>query len=1232
YRIWQMDEGWSEWMPYSEGISFEEECMHYLEIKAMDCLGNYVIDNETFYVDDTAPEIIKTVGDPQCMIEEDVYCVTMSTPITVDATELGCCPCTDVTIEYRIWYDDEWTDWMPYSEAIYFTEECEHQLEIRAWDCLGNMATDLETFYVDETPPELEKTVGQPHFYLGLDEFGHDVWLVYPGTPITFTAEDMGCCPCTDSTIMYRYWYLGQWTDWMEYTEEIHFSQGCIHYLEAYAIDCLGNMGDIDNETFWVCAPGGGDPDEDPTIDIIEPEDSATICDQTVDVLMHAEDEQTSWENLNVFLKVIEQVSGTTMIYPAEPTDTEGYFTVPVDIYKYNYGTHLIFEAMVIDEDGNDDTSAPVIITVCSTTQYDQWLDTGWNQFSTNYVGCDESIERVFESIEGCYDLIAHYDQQEEEWISYWINAPENELTTIQSGKQYWVHSTCPQPVHFYISAPEITIDHPENGSIITELPSIYGTAWDSQNGVQQVYIQITYMEDSTTYYWDDNAMDWTTTQTNLMADLTTGYHQEWTYDSSEINWIDEMNYIITAMAEDSYGCFGYDSVQVSVPFLGEAAVNIEKQVWIPQEFINEPDTEGYVTYVFTLADIVLFGYEEDTALEIYDDTDDLVWSGTVNDGEYHIEGVSQGVYKIVGGKKFSVLVGDPITNSVMGYYAVDNNGYGASTKLYTYMPNIYDGIDDDFIVFSYTDGTEVTVTNMDTDTEHWSGTLNEGEHYSTKDLSDNFIKVEANYPVSALSYTDQGYAIPAANQRFSGQEFYTFAYRITDQPNTLHVMSYEDNTQVLIKNTETEEEYFNGILNAGEETTIASMERRFYTIQTDKDVTAAVLAPFANYHHGTYMGDKTGSGIGTEFYSPIIGISQIQMVFAYENATTIEIYDAATGVLEESVTLDRGEYQDVNQGSGHWHLTSNNLFSLYQGYGHASASFAPVLFGEAVGGYWGETREATLEETVTFKLRVSNPGDILLDSLNVSDCLPEGLVYAGDATVNAVPMEPSETWNQGQCFAWIDPFQLAPGEHGEIIFNATVNMCDETLFNTGYVTDENQMVDDEDTASVESICEQITDYTFDKWVWRESMESWDEYTEDEGFEDIVRFNITLENTGDTTLEDATLVDHLPEGLEYVEESTMVKAIIDDTILEYSGTEVEPTITPGDGEMLLTWVEDSMYNLPPGGIVHLEFEAMVTVFNGDLTNIGMITIIDQFEDEYEDEDDADVWVYSECPP
>ncbi|HEC76437.1 MAG TPA: LamG domain-containing protein, partial [Thermoplasmatales archaeon] len=225
---------------------FATEGDHTLAIRAYDCVGNIVYDNETFHVDDTSPYINKTVGDPHCEIAPDEYCVTTSTNITIDASDDAGLR----NVSYRIWYNGTWTTWFNITASLPYTftfaEECVHYLEIYVEDNLGNSYTDNETFYVDDTTPEIIKTVGSPNVEVVAGEY-----YVTTSTPITIDAYDNGCCD--NLTVEYRIWYMGTWSDWTEVTVpyDLYFTEECTHYLEIRAYDCLGHIV-TDNETFHV--------------------------------------------------------------------------------------------------------------------------------------------------------------------------------------------------------------------------------------------------------------------------------------------------------------------------------------------------------------------------------------------------------------------------------------------------------------------------------------------------------------------------------------------------------------------------------------------------------------------------------------------------------------------------------------------------------------------------------------------------------------------------------------------------------------------------------------------------------------------------------------------------------------------------------------------------------------------------------------------------------------------
>ncbi len=268
YRIWNEQEGWGPWwydkMLDGETIKFKEECKHYLEIEAIDCLGNKNVDNETFWVDEQPPDIEKIVGEPKLPLmiigdddDDDLvrdinnWWINCLTPITINATDMGCCD--NLTyLAYQI-NDSGWIDITNIKPVTIYLPECVHYLNITAEDCLGNTAYHNEIFWVDCTPPKINKTVGTPNCEI----IPGKEYCVTTGTVIDFSAEDEGCMGGIGvKNLSYRVWNTTHgWSKWIDYICVPHityqFTEECKHYLEIYAEDWLGNS-ILDNETFWV--------------------------------------------------------------------------------------------------------------------------------------------------------------------------------------------------------------------------------------------------------------------------------------------------------------------------------------------------------------------------------------------------------------------------------------------------------------------------------------------------------------------------------------------------------------------------------------------------------------------------------------------------------------------------------------------------------------------------------------------------------------------------------------------------------------------------------------------------------------------------------------------------------------------------------------------------------------------------------------------------------------------
>jgi hypothetical protein len=261
-------------------IYLSGECVHYLEYYVTDDLGNRWPaegwHNETFKVDNTPPVATKQVGEPKYQgdLSTGNYYVTSHTPIWINVTDAGTSPCIvgSVHLYYRIWYQNQWTNYERYvpsgtlSELIYLSGECVHYLEYYVTDDLGNRwpaeGWHNETFKVDNTPPETVKTFigptynheNEPENYWLRD---HDTWVVLDST-------DLGVSPCI---VGVKYIHVELWMasdgyniDTLLWAKDIYdqsaddyntavgviqykfqIDQDCLHEIRWYAVDKLGN-------------------------------------------------------------------------------------------------------------------------------------------------------------------------------------------------------------------------------------------------------------------------------------------------------------------------------------------------------------------------------------------------------------------------------------------------------------------------------------------------------------------------------------------------------------------------------------------------------------------------------------------------------------------------------------------------------------------------------------------------------------------------------------------------------------------------------------------------------------------------------------------------------------------------------------------------------------------------------------------------------------------------------
>ncbi|MBN2381113.1 hypothetical protein JXM67_15045 [candidate division WOR-3 bacterium] len=414
---------------------------------------------------------------------------------------------------------------------------------------------------------------------------------------------------------------------------------------------------------------------------------------------------------------------------------------------------------------------------------------------------------------------------------------------------------------------------------------------------------------------------------------------------------------LLTQTQTEPYG-------KVNIPSLGtavETGLNTEG----PYLSLLPQDEDTFATYAFTFSDAVIFSYEDDAQVEIWDqDRSHLLWSGTLNQDEYIYQMVGQSVFQVISNKEFSILIGDPFVRvDCQGWVAVDQNSRPLSTKLLTAiqgsLPSSYSK-SQKFIVFAYNDDTHVRVRNLNNDQMIWEGDLNSLEYriLGPQGQEGVAVSVEADKAVSALSYTDCGYYAPAFNGTFTGRDFITFCGDMGDWAQALKIVPWENNVNVVVTDLDNPDDTLWKI-NIAKRGDIQekSLNGRFLKIHADKDISCAMVpagACYVGYFHLVRSIDRNGLGIGTEFFVPCFqsGTLLAKMdIFSFYDNNQVNIYKWPnltnpiwSGVLEEGgyhrEETFSGEYKGI------YKVESSRGIAVIESMGHlAGADFLPLWF-----------------------------------------------------------------------------------------------------------------------------------------------------------------------------------------------------------------------------------------------------------------------------------------------
>jgi len=243
---------------YSNNVtfSFSETCYHEIRWYGVDFLGNTeFLHVQGHFVDDAAPEINISVGDPQYGFN-----VTTGTPFWINVTDdcnlshvrvmyqidADCDGVVDSTENFGVFYDSD--DGVVDGKVrllLNFSEECCHRWRVRAYDeCGRDTGWVLDSWYrVDDTPPVTTKEIGRPLWFIIKDDWHNVTVDNSPGNDVgrdTSLACDSSGYPHisyydrTHGDLKYAYMDAGGW-----HTETVD-STGDVGKWSSLALDCRG--------------------------------------------------------------------------------------------------------------------------------------------------------------------------------------------------------------------------------------------------------------------------------------------------------------------------------------------------------------------------------------------------------------------------------------------------------------------------------------------------------------------------------------------------------------------------------------------------------------------------------------------------------------------------------------------------------------------------------------------------------------------------------------------------------------------------------------------------------------------------------------------------------------------------------------------------------------------------------------------------------------------------------
>lgn len=223
--------------------------------------------------------------------------------------------------------------------------------------------------------------------------------------------------------------------------------------------------------------------------------------------------------------------------------------------------------------------------------------------------------------------------------------------------------------------------------------------------------------------------------------------------------------------------------------------------------------------------------------------------------------------------------------------------------------------------------------------------------------------------------------------------------------------------------------------------------------------------------------------------------------------------------------------------------------------------------------------------ETVAWKIPVKNIGQSNAESVVVKDTLPSKLIYIPGSTVYYAPDAPAEGYQMpdGLTGAGLSINNLQPGDANVAYFVFQTKIGSDLVYgpggiselvNTARATFGDQTVMDQAKVTVNG----VAGMTVEKKVWNGT--AWVEQNSAK-LGDHIKYQITVKNTGQTTIQNIKIADVIPVYTSYIPGTTKLNgAIVADGIVSATGINVASLASGGS---LVIQFEVKTLGCPPIG-------------------------------------------------